>query len=223
MTKRAKTQTKENTVEQITAEQIEEVLKNIGFEKKGDKFYMPKDEKGNIMEAIINDGTLEIIVENKKRNVSAKGRINFGKTKEDLPTLGSIEETMETGLGLDDIVKRMAESVLLTVNDEIIRIDIECMEKIEFENDVDLLNDGIGKAVETGNKLLNLLKEVGAKDAYMSGRLAVLLADLPCYEAAKVAETDGSVKPDMLVGSVSGVNVHVYSNLSWGDNTVYYK
>lgn len=234
MKKRLKTQVKK----QNTNHEIEEALKNIGFEKKDDKFYIPKDEKGNIMEARINDDTLEIIVENKKRNVSGESRISLDKIKEDLSTLDNIEDATETGLrllysvmspetaekgpSLDAVIMHIAESALQVVNAKIECIDIERMREIKFENDFDFTNLDVGKAAETGNKILELLKETGAKDAYMSGGLAMLLSNLPCYEAVKVSETDNSVV-DKLIGSVSGVNVHAYIKLSWDDNTIYYK
>jgi len=97
---------------------------------------------------------------------------------------------------------------------------IEYMKEFKFEDVVDFSNVSIDKSIAAGNKLLDLLKEAGTKDAYMSGRLAVLLADLPDYEAKADKTLD---KPTMLVGSISGINVHIYRVLTWNDNTVYYE
>ena len=211
-------------MEQTRKKQIEEILVNFGFKNKDGKLCAPNDENGTSVIAHINDNVLEFKAKNKKRNIEVRSQTDLDMIKEDLPSLGSIEDAMEIGLGLDFTVKYIIESVIREVNDRIKCIDIECMEEMKFEDHTDFSNVDMDKTINAGNKLLNILKEKGAKDAYMSGMLATLLSDLPCYEAVKVDEVaDSIIKPDRLVGSVAGVNVHIYTNLSWSDNTVYYE
>jgi stalled ribosome rescue protein Dom34 len=103
--------------------------------------------------------------------------------------------------------------------------DNECMErKIDkmkkFKADFDIMVDGPTAAAR---KVVERLKEEGAKIAYVSLELSSTFDSLEGFEFPKDCKDSCEQRIAREIGTIDGIKLFYYGNLVWNDTTVLYE
>ena len=124
-----------------------------------------------------------------------------------------------------DSLKDVNNSLLVFVEETMREADNECLkEKIDkmkkFKADFDIMADGPTAAAR---KVVERLKEEGAKTAYVSLVLSSTLDSLEGFEFPKDCGGSCGQRIAREIGTIDGIKLFFYGNLAWDDATVLYE
>lgn len=184
-------------------------LKDFGYEKDFGllldgayhAFYRKIIDDDTEIRAYINENGIIFKIKNSSKNAEIKATLNF-----------DMKGVLDSETNVDLYIGGLPKSLTTGLNNMIKKIDIEKMEKTFFSDVHDLIPT---------------LVAINAKEIYVSGSVAVPISEMPNFIENKTKFKDIKTSPvSYNFGQIKidgkTIDVNIFTNLSWDDNTVFY-